>query len=67
LVIKNCILTRDNLKKIKVEKAQSCAGFCDGYESQEHPFFVRPLARYIWNVIGVSLNLKNMPVSFESL
>jgi hypothetical protein len=37
------------------------------FETQKHLFFVYLLARYIWNVVGVSLNLKNTYVSSMSL
>jgi hypothetical protein len=30
-------------------------------------FFSYPLARYVWNVVGVALNLDVMPCSFSKL
>jgi hypothetical protein len=50
LVIKNRILTKDNLKKKGWKKVEMCE-FCDDYETQEHMFFLCPLAKYIWNVV----------------
>jgi hypothetical protein len=54
LVIKNRVLTRDNLKK-RGRKGKGLCEFCDNLESQNHLFFGCPLARYVWNVVGVAL------------
>jgi hypothetical protein len=62
LVIKNRVLTRNNLKN-KGWKGNDLCEFCDNLESQNHLFFGCPLARYVWNVVGVALNINAMPSS----
>jgi hypothetical protein len=64
LVIKNRVLTRDNLKK-KGWKGSGLCEFCDSLESQNNLFFVCPLSRYVWNLVGVELNLDAMPRSLS--
>jgi hypothetical protein len=46
LVIKNRILTKENLKK-KGWKKVKLGEFCDDYETQEHMFLLCPLEIYI--------------------
>lgn len=66
LVVRNRSLTRDNLKKRGWKGCEKCE-FCNELETQEHLFFTCPLARFVSNVVGVALNLKNLPSSFLSL
>jgi hypothetical protein len=65
------ILSRDNLKKkgwkgsYLSEKLQ--IPLCDAFQTQKHLFFVCALASYLWNVVGVSMILKNRSFSFLTL
>jgi hypothetical protein len=58
-VIKNRVLTRDNLRK-KGWKGSILCEFCDNLESRNHLFFDCTLSRGVWNVVGVALNLDAM-------
>jgi hypothetical protein len=66
LVIKNRILTKENLKK-KGWKKVELREFCDDHETEEHLFFLCPLAKYIWNVVSVSLGISKIPECFVDL
>lgn len=61
LVIKNKILTKDNLYKKGWRKGDIKCQFCDNIETVQHLFFECPLAKFLWNIVSCSLNLK--PVS----
>jgi hypothetical protein len=58
--VRNKILTKDNLKKRNWISSQDCC-FCGGDESIDHLFFNCPIARYVWRVIQVALNLGEIP------
>jgi hypothetical protein len=60
LVLRNKILTKDNLKKRNWQGSDGCV-FCGLLESINHLFFDCLVARYVWRVIQVSLNLKSTP------
>jgi hypothetical protein len=64
LVNKNRVLTRDNLKT-KGWKGSGLCEFCDNLKSENHLFFDCPLAWYVWNVVGVALNLDAIPRSLS--
>jgi hypothetical protein len=66
LVVRNKILTKDNLKKRNWKGSQECC-FCGGDESIDHLFFHYPIARYVWRVIQVALNLVEIPRSISNL
>jgi hypothetical protein len=67
LVVKNRILTKENLKKKGWKKVELCE-FCDDYdETQEHLFLLCPLAKYTWNVVSVSLGISKILECFVDL
>jgi hypothetical protein len=66
LVVRNKILTKDNLKKRNRKGSQECC-FCGGDESINHLFFHYPITRYVWRVIQVALNLVEIPRSISNL
>jgi hypothetical protein len=66
LVVRNKILTKDNLKNRNWKGSQECF-FCGGDESIDHLFFHCPIARYVWRVIQVALNLVEIPRSISNL
>jgi hypothetical protein len=66
LVVRNKILTKDNLKKRNWNGSQACC-FCGYDESTDHLFFHCPIARYVWRVIQVALNLAVIPKSISDL
>jgi hypothetical protein len=66
LVVRNKILTKDNLKKRNWKGSQDCC-FCGGDESINHLFFHCPIAKYVWRVIQVALNLGEIPRSISNL
>ena len=57
LVLKNNILTEDNLYKRGWRKGDKLCQFCDKEESIQHLFFECPVARLIWNVKLCALNI----------
>jgi hypothetical protein len=66
LVVRNKILTKDNLKKINWHGSSDCC-FCGGPESIDHLFFKCTIARFVWRVIKVALNLDFIPKNTREL
>jgi hypothetical protein len=66
LVVRNKILTKDNLKKRSWIGSLNCC-FCGVDESIDHLFFQCPIAKYMWRVIQVALNLRLIPKSIKNL
>ena len=66
LVIKNRILTKDNLSKKGWKGAKHCE-FCDSIENVDHLFFSCSLSRFLWSIVGCSLGNQRSPVSFLDL
>jgi hypothetical protein len=66
LVVRNKILTKDNLKKRSWHGSSECC-FCGGLESIEHLFFKCSIARFVWRVIQIALNLDFIPKSIGEL
>lgn len=66
LVVRNKILTKDNLKKRNCNGSLECC-FCGVDESIDHLFFHCLIARYMWRVIQVALNLVEIPKSISNL
>jgi hypothetical protein len=66
LVVRNKILTKDNLKKRNWNGSLECC-FCGVDESIDNLFFHCPIARYMWRVIQVALNLVVIPKSISNL
>jgi hypothetical protein len=60
LVITNKILTKDNLKKRNWKGSSECC-FCGGLESIDHLFFKCSIARFVWRVVQIALNLDSIP------
>ncbi len=58
LVLKNSILTKDNLLKRGWKGKDSNCQFCSGQETIEHLFLNFPVARFLWRVVGSVFNLK---------
>ena len=66
LVVRNKILTKDNLKKRCWIGSLNCC-FCGVDESIDHLFFQCPIAQYMWRVIQVALNLRMIPKNIKNL
>jgi hypothetical protein len=66
LVVRNKILTKDNLKKRNWNGSLECC-FCGVDESIDHLFFHCPIAKYMWRVIQVALNLRLILSSISNL
>jgi hypothetical protein len=66
LVVRNKILTKDNLKKRNWKGSQDCC-FCGCDETIDHLFFYCPISRYVWRVIQVALNLEVIPKNIIEL
>jgi hypothetical protein len=66
LVVRNKILTKDNLIKRSWHGSSKCY-FCGGLESIEHLFFKCSIARFVWRVIQIALNLDFIPKSIGEL
>jgi hypothetical protein len=66
LVARNKILTRDNLMKRNWIGSLDCC-FYGVDESIDHLFFHCPIAKYMWRVIQVALNLRLIPNSISNL
>jgi hypothetical protein len=64
--VRKKILTKDNLKKRNWKDSQDCC-FCGCDETIDHLFFHCPIARYVWRVIQVALNLVVIPKSIRDL
>lgn len=58
LLIKNKILTKDNLFKRGWRKGDRKCKFCDKHENILHLFFECQMSRLTWNIITVAFNLK---------
>jgi hypothetical protein len=66
LVVRNKILTKDNFKKRNWHDSGDCC-FCGCAESIDHLFFNCSIARYVWRVIQVALNLDFIPKNTREL
>ena len=66
ILIKDKILTKENLKKRGWKKVEMCE-FCDSHETTEHLFFSCPLAKYIWTIASVALGINQVPKDFPDL
>lgn len=66
LVIKERILTKDNLSKKGWAGDKRCE-FCDADENIDHIFFTCSFAKFLWNVICGALGNPTMPISFLDL
>jgi hypothetical protein len=53
LVVRNKILTKDNMKKRSWHGSSECC-FCGGLESIEHLFFKCSIVRFVWRVIQIA-------------
>lgn len=58
LVLRNSILTKDNLFKRGWRKGSIKCQFCDKSESIQHLFLDCPMAQFIWSVVECALNVK---------
>ena len=63
---KNRILTKEKLCKRRWQGLSSCE-FCGLFESTDHLFFKCSVARYIWRVVQIALNLHTIPTSTDDL
>ena len=63
---KNRILTKEKLCKRRWQGLSSCE-FCGLFESTDHLFFKCSVARYIWRVAQIALNLHTIPTSTDDL
>jgi hypothetical protein len=66
LVVRNKILTKNNMKKRNWNGSLECY-FCGVDESIDHLFFHCPIAKYMWRVIQVALNLRLIPNSISNI
>jgi hypothetical protein len=66
LVVRNKILTKDNLRKRCWIGSLNCC-FCGVDETIDHLFFKCPIAQYMWRVIQVALNLRSIPKNIKDL
>ena len=63
LAEKNAILTKENLVKRNWVGNPTCC-FCEDLESTAHLFFLCPVARVIWGIVGRCLGATNIPGDF---
>jgi hypothetical protein len=66
LVLKNKILTKDNLKKEIGRVFLDCV-FCGLLESINHLFFQCSIARFVWRIIQTALGLHSIPYNVEKI
>ena len=66
ILIKDRILTKENLKKKGWKKVEMCE-FCDDHETTEHLFFSCPLAKYMCTVSSIALGINHAPKIFLDL
>jgi hypothetical protein len=66
LVVRNKILTKDNLKKRSWKGSSECC-FCGGLKSIDHLFFKCSIARFVWRVVQIVLNLDFIPKNIEEI
>jgi hypothetical protein len=66
LVVRNKILTKDNLRKRCWIGSLNCC-FYGVDESIDHLFFKCPIAQYMWRVIQIALNLRSIPKNIKDL
>jgi hypothetical protein len=64
LILKDRILSKENLSKINWKGDTDC-GFCGISESTKHMFFECPVARYVWRIVKMALNLHAIPDDVE--
>ena len=66
LVIRNKILTKDNLRKRNWKGSDDCC-FCGGMESIDHLFFKCSVAKFVWRVVQIALNLDYIPKNIDEV
>jgi hypothetical protein len=66
LVIRNKILTKDNLRKRNWKGSDECC-FCGGMESIDHLFFKCSVAKFVWRVVQIALNLDYIPKNIDEV
>jgi hypothetical protein len=66
LVLKNKILTKDNLRKRNWQDSLDCV-FCGLPESINHLFFQCSVSRFVWRIIQTALDFHSSPNSVEKL
>ena len=64
LIANDAILTRDNLRKRKLQGDPRCV-FCDFIETVSHLFFQCPVAKIIWVVVAKCFDASNVPINLE--
>jgi hypothetical protein len=66
LVIRNKILTKDNLRKRNWKGSDECC-FFGGMESIDHLFFKCSVDRFVWRVVQIALNLDYIPKNIDEV
>jgi hypothetical protein len=66
LVIRNKILTKDNLKKRNWKGSDECCS-CGGMKSIDHLFFKCSVAIFVWRVVQIALNLDYIPKNIDEI
>ena len=64
LVEQNAILTKDNMIRRKWAGDPKCY-FCLQNESVDHLFFQCPVAKVVWEIVGLSIGAYNTPSSIQ--
>ena len=62
LVEQGAVLTKSNMVKRKWVGGPTCV-FCDQMETVEHLFFLCPVSRCIWGLVGSCFGADNIPAS----
>lgn len=60
LMLRDSIVTKDNLTKGGWRKGTEFCQFCDKKETIQHVFFECPLVRLTWNVVICAFNMKQI-------
>ena len=60
LLENNAVLTKDNLLRRNWVGSPSCY-FCQNNESIDHLFFMCPVAKVIWGMVGLCIGATNIP------
>ena len=60
LLENNAVLTKDNLLKKNWLGSPTCY-FCSSHESIDHLFFLCPIAKVLWGLIGLCIGASNIP------
>lgn len=66
LVVKNSILTRDNLLHRGSKGPKKCV-FCGLDESIDHLFLQCCVARFVWRVMWCTFNISQIPTSMQQM